>query len=331
MLELLNNAWNGWGNYIFYGKYPALLLLVLVVFWFFSDRKKEPVLLGYTTVMTVCCICPLTAALLMQYQTKFYDYQWVWSYVPLTIVVALAGTLVLGHCRELNAGCDKQGNGREKLIAKAKVPAAALMIVVLILLCGRMTDPLTNVKTDWQQAESAEPVVKAIAETVGKVNVSEEAVAEESAAKETVVLWAPKEIMAAVRIYRPDIQLLYGRDLWDASLGAYTYDTYTQVEDDLCQWMHCTGVFGTIDGYRLDGTVLDGKTCVEQALKLGVNCIVVPNVMTQEACAELTEILEAALVLSDVQNDAEGTAQIQSESALVQMSQLEAYYIFTWN
>ena len=68
MLELLNNAWNGWGNFIFYGKYPALLLLVLVVFWFFSDRKKEPVLLGYATVITVCCMFPPTAALLMQYQ-----------------------------------------------------------------------------------------------------------------------------------------------------------------------------------------------------------------------------------------------------------------------
>ena len=95
MWELLNNAWNGWGNFIFYGKYPALLLLVLVVFWFFSDQKREPVLLGYTTVMTVCCIFPLTAALLMQYQTKFYDYQWVWNYVPLLTVVAFAGTLVL--------------------------------------------------------------------------------------------------------------------------------------------------------------------------------------------------------------------------------------------
>lgn len=287
MWELLNNAWNGWGNFIFYGKYPALLLLVLVVFWFFSDRKREPVLLGYTTIMTVCCIFPLTAALLMQYQTKFYDYQWVWNYVPLLIVVAFAGTLVLGHCRKW---------------------AAALVMLVIILLCGRLTDPLAEVKTDWQQTAATEKVVTAIAE---------------AETEETIMMWAPKEVMAAARVYAPGIKLLYGRDLWDASLGAYTYDTYTQVEDDLCQWMHCTGVFGTVDGYRLDGTVLEGKVCVEQALELGVNCIVVPAVMTQEAIAELTAILEEKLGQAD--------GQASGEDRSVQMQQLEAYYIFTWN
>ena len=287
MWELLNNAWNGWGNFIFYGKYPALLLLVLVVFWFFSDRKREPVLLGYTTVVTVCCIFPLTAALLMQYQTKFYDYQWVWNYVPLLIVVAFAGTLVLGHCRKW---------------------AAALVMLVIILLCGRLTDPLAEVKTDWQQTAAAEKVVTAIAE---------------AETEETITLWAPKEVMASARVYAPGIKLPYGRDLWDASLGAYTYDTYTQVEDDLCQWMHCAGVFGTVDGYRLDGTVLEGKICVEQALELGVNCIVVPAVMTQEAIAELTAILEEKLGLAD--------GQAAGKDRSVQMQQLEAYYIFTWN
>ena len=287
MWELLNNAWNGWGNFIFYGKYPALLLLVLVVFWFFSDRKREPVLLGYTTVVTVCCIFPLTAALLMQYQTKFYDYQWVWNYVPLLIVVAFAGTLVLGHCRKW---------------------AAALVMLVIILLCGRLTDPLAEVKTDWQQTAAAEKVVTAIAE---------------AETEETITLWAPKEVMASARVYAPGIKLPYGRDLWDASLGAYTYDTYTQVEDDLCQWIHCTGVFGTVDGYRLDGTVLEGKICVEQALELGVNCIVVPAVMTQEAIAELTAILEEKLGLAD--------GQAAGKDRSVQMQQLEAYYIFTWN
>ena len=130
---------------------------------------------------------------------------------------------------------------------------------------------------------------------------------------EELVLWAPKEIMAAARIYRPAIQLPYGRDLWDVSLGAYTYDTYTQVEDDLCQWMHCTGVFGTVDGYRLDGTLLEGSVCVPQALELGVNCIVVPDMMTQEALAELTAILE------------------KDTDFRVQMQKLETYYIFTWN
>ena len=317
MWELLNNAWNGWGNYIFYGKYPALLLLVLVVFWFFSDRKREQVLLGYTTVMTVCCICPLTAVPLMLYQTKFYDYQWVWSYVPLTIVVAFAGTLVLGHCRELTDTDIAPGNLKDKLASKGKVAVAALMIVILILLCGRMTDPLTEVKTDWMQSNGAKAAVEAVAEIAAEADdqfVSHDA-------ENRILLWAPKEVMAAARMYCPDFQLPYGRDLWDASLGAYTYDTYTEVEDDLCQWMHCAGVFGTVDGYRLDGTVLEGKVCMKQALELGVNCIVVPAVMTQEAVAELETILEKVPAQDGNRN----------HNRDVQIEQIENYYLFTWN
>ena len=327
MLELLNNAWNGWGNFIFYGKYPALLLLVLVVFWFFSDRKKEPVLLGYATVITVCCMFPPTAALLMQYQTKFYDYQWVWSYVPLTIIIAFAGTLVLGHCRAVVVGNCAKGSRKDWFVQKGKVAALALVIMILVLLCGRLTDPLAEVKTDWKKSIAAEKVVETIEEMVIRDGNADE-----------LVLWAPKEVMAAARIYCPNIQLPYGRDLWDASLGAYTYDTYTQVEDDLCQWMHCTGVFGTVEGYRLDGTVLAGSVCVPQALEQGVNCIVVPAVMTQEALAELTVILEEALEPADGQEVTEGresvqgeTVQMQPGDSRVQMRQLELYYIFTWN
>ena len=313
MLELLNSAWNGWRNFIFYGKYPALLLLVLVVFWFFSDRKREPVLMRYATVMTICCIFPPTAVLLMKYQTKFYDYQWIWSCVPLTIVVAYAGTVLLGHFKMLPAG-DLEKKGQKRLFArKGETAAAACVIVILILLCGRLTDPLAEVKTHWQQSIASEATVTAIKEMVIE-DKKTAAVADDETMAEEPMLWAPKEIMAAARIYCPEMQLLYGRDLWDASLGAYTYDTYTEAEEDLCQWMHCTGVFGTVDGYRLDGTVLEGKRCVGQALELGVDCIVVPSVMTQEAIAELTTILEEALVSFDIQ-----------------MQQTETYYVFTWN
>lgn len=317
MWELLNNAWKGWGNFIFYGKYPALLLLVLVVFWFYSDRKREPVLLGYTTVMTVCCICPLTAAILMLYQTKFYDYQWVWSYVPLTTVVAFAGTLCLEYCKELPDGSAGAGGLKDKLVSKGKVALAALIMGIMILLCGKLTNPLANVKTDWQQSKAVRVTVEAVTEIVAEANA--QSVSDASGSE--IVLWAPKEIMSAARIYCPGIKLPYGRDLWDASLGAYTYDTYTGLEDDLCQWMHCTGVFGTVDGYRLDSTVLEGKICMKQALELGVNCIVVPAVMTQEAITELETILEE-LLMQD-----EG----RTHNCDVQITQLEHYYLFTWN
>lgn len=317
MWELLNNARNGWGEFIYYGKYPALLLLVLVVFWFFTDRKKEPVLMGYTTIMTVCCICPLTAVILMQYQTKFYDYQWIWNYVPLTMVLAFAGALVLDYCKEAFGIGTVTAGWKEWFTQRGKMAAAILVLVVLVLLCGRMSDPLADAKTDWRQTEAAEDVVA----VVNELAVEGLAESAEMPAKEagTICLLAPKEVMAAARIYQPQIQLPYGRDLWDASLGAYTYDTYTQTEEDLCQWIHCVGVFGTVDGYREDSTLLDGKTCVKAALDLGVNRIVVPGNMLAEEMIKLEEILESILT------------EQQTDGPKVQVLPVGNYYLFTWN
>jgi hypothetical protein len=95
MTELLRNASLGWADYKGSGKLAILLLAALMYLWFAGKWRKQKALVLYTTVAAVCCILPVTAALLMLYQTKFYDYQWIWSIVPLTAVTAYGATLFL--------------------------------------------------------------------------------------------------------------------------------------------------------------------------------------------------------------------------------------------
>ena len=88
MRELLRNAWLGWQNYTDDGKLAALLLAALLFLWLRNKKVSQKGFLSYAVLMTACCIFPVTAVLLMLYQTKFYDYQWIWSLVPVTPVIA---------------------------------------------------------------------------------------------------------------------------------------------------------------------------------------------------------------------------------------------------
>ena len=90
MQELVRNAVNGWYRYTDSGKYPVLFLAALVLLWFLSGKlvKEKRMLLVYATAVAALAVCPLTAVLLMIYQTKFYDYEWIWSAVPLLPVIA---------------------------------------------------------------------------------------------------------------------------------------------------------------------------------------------------------------------------------------------------
>ena len=102
MSELIQNAQLGWQEYTENGKMVALFLLALVIFWFGKREKweKHKALFQYSTLVAVFCIYPLTAALLMLYQTRFYDYEWIWNVAPITLVVSLTITLLLTEIRE---------------------------------------------------------------------------------------------------------------------------------------------------------------------------------------------------------------------------------------
>ena len=94
MWRMVQDAWAGWINFTDSGKMAALAIVALLYLWLaFRCKGPQKRLMIYGAITVTLCICPATAAVLMYYQTRFYNYQWIWSMVPLTALIAFAGTL----------------------------------------------------------------------------------------------------------------------------------------------------------------------------------------------------------------------------------------------
>lgn len=249
MTEWMRNARLGWLDMTESGKLVALLLVALLLFWFWKreEWKKYHELFIYTTLITVCCICPVTAALLMVYQTKFYDYQWIWTYVPITVVISLAGTLLWSFLSEKYAGT-KHGF-RNKLGIMAAM-------VCLVYLCGSLGNPVWDAKAEAEKQVQTRRVLEVITEKGQRTDI---------------VLWAPQGMMEYARALDGRVRLPYGRNMWDAALNAYSYDIYGETEIAMYTWMTTAEATGL------------GEACVDWLIQTGVNQLLLPANLSAES------------------------------------------------
>lgn len=274
MRELLHNAWNGWLDYLEAGKVIALFLIALFLCPFFplqEERKRD--MAYYCAVMTILCIFPVSAMLLMCYQTRFYDYEWIWTLVPMTAMIACMEVLVLEWCQ-------KKDGWKSKSVA-----TVVTTIAILSLLCSGLGNERWRVENLREERQK----VKAVLHDVVRQS------------DESICLWGPEEIITHARGLDGSIQLLYGRNLYQKHLDAYSYDVYTRDLRELYIWMAMAERYGTIqvpvagdlacaeDGFYR-GDVINGIECIEKALELGVNRILLPGSMKQE---EMEKVLNA--------------------------------------
>lgn len=102
-MTLLQSALTGWTDYTQHGKFAALLLLAILYLGFVlygsgkeanasGAEKARKRLYLYGALVTFGCICPVTALILLKYQTAFYSYVWIWAAVPQTALIAWAAT-----------------------------------------------------------------------------------------------------------------------------------------------------------------------------------------------------------------------------------------------
>lgn len=270
MMELLKNAWLGWENYIADGKLIALFLAVLLFGWLYKKGTEQRAWLLYASVMTACCICPLTAAMLMTYQTKFYDYQWIWSAVPVTALVAYGIVLFLSDMWT-NAGRE------QKRIALA----VTLLVAGVLVLCGDMGKTGGDEGAIAQAREEKERAYE-VMEQLGAL-IEEEAAEGDSA----IVLWAPAEILEYAREADGSVKLLYGRNMWDAALNAYAYDVYSA---EICELYTRMEEWGHPTGMKWEKKPAE---YAQMALKEGVNCIMLPDSAAWATVLEMAEMLDA--------------------------------------
>lgn len=265
MLEMIRNAWRGWQGYTGSGKLAALAIVVLLYLWLCSKQKGPGKrLLLYGIVFVILCVCPLTAAFLMYYQTRFYDYQWIWSMVPLTALIAWGGTVFL-------TGQWKMGKGWRGVLHNTIVTLAS---VAILLLCGGLGQGSVGAVEAHENRTHSENVLAKVQELCG----------------EDICLWAPANILEYARL-DGKMQLLYGRNMWDVALNAYSYDAYSKDQIDLYEWME------HLDDWDIKISAAEVEMQVQKAFAEGADCILLPDDFVEwmpEAEDALLEQLKAS-------------------------------------
>lgn len=280
MTELLKNAWLGWQQFTTEGKLPAVLMAVLLYLWLCGTWKKQKGLYSYTTLMTLLCVFPVTAMVLMLYQTRFYDYEWLWSLVPMTIMIAWGITELLdGHWKGFSFSQWKRG-----------LSVTALLLAVLVLCSG-----LGQTEKSWNEEQTRRRNADGVIDRVLKLQDGD------------IYLWAPREIMEYARERTGGLRLLYGRNMWEEALNAYTYDIYSQDFRELYLWIEnvdSTGV-ALIEDEAPDELLLQGENCMKTAVEAGVNCVLLPGNLESDTLKTLADVWGGSV------------------------SQLDSYYILT--
>lgn len=252
MWEAVENAWAGWQTFTDGGKLVAPAIAAIA---YLAMRKGRlgPAgrLVRYGGVAAVLCICPVTAALLMCYQTAFYDYPWIWSMVPLTALIALGGTVFLTDQWKMGRG------GWRTFLYNAVL---TILCVGVLVFCGSLGEHQVDAAAQRQERVQAEAVLAKVRAACG----------------EEFCLWAPREILEYARTQDGKISLLYGRDMWDAALHAYSYDVYSEEAEALYLWMEHVRDYGA-EGFETKEGAEEGRECVRRAFSMGADVVLLPE------------------------------------------------------
>ena len=312
MKTLLQSALTGWTTYTQQGKSAALLLLAIVylgsVLWkkmrtsgngWNVKKENRGICYVYAVLITLACICPVTALILMKYQTNFYSYVWIWTAVPQTAVIAWASTDFL--CRLWQK---KEASG---YLQKG---IATVLFVGILFLSG-------NPVSEWTAGQTAQ-IPEFSREGMQQQEISPwdtletlTAYHQSETGNREFGLWAPKDIMAAARAYSAYIRPVYGRSIWDASLGSYSFDTYDTWQEDLYLWMSHLETTGETEYLRVEetteqnaardaaadskGRTIDFATCLDSAREAGVDYILLPGSLSEEVQMELKKTADREL------------------------------------
>ncbi|MCM1027537.1 MAG: hypothetical protein NC432_13985 [Roseburia sp.] len=265
-MEFLKNAWDGWYSFSTGGRLTALFLIALLFLWIYYKRILHRPFLAYATAAALCCCLPPTAAVLMMYQTRFYDYEWIWSLVPMTALIGYAATIFVSDILPETVRGDRR-----------KSAVVLIGLLAITLLCGGMGFAPWDSAREQTEREAAEKVLPQLKSRMGEKGI---------------FLWAPREILEYAREYDAGIRMLYGRDMWEQALCAYSYGGYGQEAHRLYDWMEGAAEnvgFARTEGE--DGEIPSARECAEILKDTDINCILLPGDTEEETIGYFEEIL----------------------------------------
>ena len=272
----LERAWEGAVRYMSQNHLIVILAAVLLVLWLLKKKQVTTVqnrVLVYCLLMILLLLCPVTAAGVMVYQTGFYDYEWTWSMVPLTAVIAYGFVLLW-----------------EQKVSRDNKVVLTLTVLSICCLCGNQGQ-IQKISAD-ENAERAD--AKEIIQLLDSLYM-----------QEPLVVWAPSGIMQEMRRKDGHILLVYGRDMWDEKAGAYDYEAYSPEVEKAYLWMekgaeYCKATVGhdepeiALESFVKEaGWDTEGKKNIQSILQEGTNLIVMPNMLSDYVGKTLQELTDA--------------------------------------
>lgn len=276
ILGYLEKATDGIGRYGAAQKLLVPFFAVLLFAWLVEKKEitnKQNRFMVYSLFMTAVLLIPFTAMAVLIYQTAFYDYEWSWSMVPVTAVIAFGIVLFL----------------EQEMSQKRK---GMLVVVIVCILC------LGGNQGSTQKVSEQEILVR------GEMEEILEGVYDVADSKRSV-LWGPAGVMQEVRRRDGNIMLVYGRDMWDEKAGAYDYEAYSRELTEAYVWMEAA-----MEHYNIavdsdnsqetlkfleeeyDWSEESGKH-VGEVMKAGVNTIVLPRLIGSHIEESMKEAVTA--------------------------------------
>lgn len=238
----------GTGEYFTVNKLITICLAIILYEFFVHEKLNA--FMKYTLVALLLVLLPVTAVVLLKYQSALYEYGLLWTLVPVTAVVSYAGVRFLW---DMLPGMEKTGKG--------KYVIGTLAVCGIIFLLGNRG------------------IVQRVSLEEAELRRGYEQLAE--ALPEETMLWGPRDMMQWIRRKNGDVKLAYGLDMWDAKAAAYDGDAYAPELIEAYEWMQA------VEGYNVyvenasfiwfeipEFVIAEAETVFETMENQGVNVIV---------------------------------------------------------
>lgn len=217
----------------------GFLWLVSVALLVLGIKKVAPQkqrLLMAGVLLGVLVIFPLTAVMLLEIYTPFYDWNDLQQMFPITLLISYGIVGLYDYLRKQNVPGVRLGQSAQNMIS-------GICIILLLMVSTNFHGFDGRQEADERgiPVESAE-VFGALWQVVGE---------------EPIVLAAPPEMLQYARLYESAWRPVYGRDLWSSKSASYInsgydmeYQYYTLLTDARLPEDECTELISLINkGY----------------------------------------------------------------------------------
>ena len=231
-----------------------IVICFAILLYEFLVHEKLSTFMKYALVALLMVLFPVTAVILLKYQSALYDYGFIWNLVPVTAVIAYAGVRFLW---DMLPEMEKSGRG--------KYVVGVLAVAGILFLLGNRGF-IQRVSLEEAQKRSGYELLA------------------ESLPEETV-LWGPRDLMQWIRRKNGEVKLAYGVDMWDAQAAAYDGDAYSPELIAAYEWMQA------VEGYHFymenteyvwfevpEEVIINAESAFDVVQKAGVNVIAFPTI-----------------------------------------------------